>query len=379
MMKILKNHTLLLIVSVSVFASSITPAQAFSSKVNPITFLQNTANIILGRVSDLVYFLIMQKRYTFNDYADPNNYISLDIPAGVDEIIASSTTAKPASSTKQIVSNKPISVTTSTLPNVQKTTPPKATIVQTQVAPTIPVLIAPPSLAPQIIKEPVSMNRDNYEILNFTNEERTGSSLNPLTANTALNTIASLRADDLFENQYFEHESPDGKSTSDLAVKVGYDYISIGENLALGNFGGNQGIVSAWMDSPGHKANILNDKYEELGVAVKEGIFDGKRTTIAVQIFAKPLSDCPVPSKETKDLISKSASSIKEMQEQAKIMYATLDTLKNNPEVERSYYGQKIQEYNYFAKKINDATDALKGIIDSYNAGVAKYNACLDS
>lgn len=203
--------------------------------------------------------------------------------------------------------------------------------------------------------------------------------MKPLSANSILDTIAEQRADDLFANQYFEHASPDGKSATDLAKKDGYEYLLIGENLALGDFGGDQGIVSAWMASPGHRANILNGRYAELGVSVKTGTYNGENTTIAVQIFGLPLSDCPRPDSNDKTLIDSSTASIKQMQTDALVMFNNLNTLKNSPNLDLSYYYQKIQEYNYFAKKVNDAVSALKGMIDSYNLEVSKYNSCVGS
>jgi uncharacterized protein YkwD len=92
----------------------------------------------------------------------------------------------------------------------------------------------------------------------------------------------------MFENQYFAHESPTGEKVSDLAKKFGYDFLLIGENLAMGNFSSDEDLVLAWMESPGHRENILNEKYQEIGVAVKKGIFEGKEVWIAVQHFGLP-------------------------------------------------------------------------------------------
>ena len=164
-----------------------------------------------------------------------------------------------------------------------------------------------------------------------------------------------------------------------MAKKINYEYLLIGENLALGIFDGDKGIVSAWMASPGHKANILNPKYTELGVAVKNGIYNGVNTTIAVQIFGLPLANCPKPDQNNKILIDSSSASINQMQAEALEMYNNLSTIKLNPQTDVSYYNQKIQEYNYFAKKVNNAVLALKGMVDSYNIEVGKYNTCIGS
>ena len=217
------------------------------------------------------------------------------------------------------------------------------------------------------------------DILKITNAERAAVSLKPYTSNMLLDRIASLRADDLFANQYFEHESPDGKSAPELAPVVGYKYLYIGENLAMGDFYTDEEIVKAWMDSPGHKANILNDKYTELGVAVKEGEYKGSTTVIAVQIFGRPLANCAEPSVSMKALIDSSVASVRKMQAQAQIKFNELNVMKINPAADTTLYSKKALEYNYFAKTINDATSALKAVIDYYNVEVNKYNYCINS
>jgi uncharacterized protein YkwD len=229
-----------------------------------------------------------------------------------------------------------------------------------------------------VINNIPAYNNDSL-ILKYTNKERSLAGLNILSSNLLLDQIASLRADDLFDNQYFEHESPDGHSATDLTKTVGYDYVYIGENLALGNFDGEKGIVSAWMDSPGHRANILSDKYSELGVVIKNGIFKGENVTIAVQIFGKPSSFCAKPNSKTKETIDEIGNSVRQMQVEAAQLFDNLNTMKNSPGLDASYYNQKIQEYNYYAKKVNDVVLALKIMIDAYNVQVGKYNVCIGS
>ncbi len=106
-------------------------------------------------------------------------------------------------------------------------------------------------------------------------ERRNNGALPPLAENSELDEIAALRLADMFKNQYFAHVSPTGSSAESVAKEVGYDYIALGENLALGDFSGDEDLVTAWMNSPGHRANILNTKYQEIGVAVKEGNYAG--------------------------------------------------------------------------------------------------------
>ena len=133
------------------------------------------------------------------------------------------------------------------------------------------------------------------------------------------------------------------------------------------------------MNSPGHKANILNKQYTELGVSVKNGVYKGEETIIAVQIFGLPMANCPQPDQNVKHLIESSSDSIKQMQADALALYNNINTIKNKAGVDQAYYNQKIQEYNYSAKRVNDAVVALKSLIDSYNLQVSKYNACIGS
>lgn len=130
-------------------------------------------------------------------------------------------------------------------------------------------------------------------VLAETNRHRTAANLLPLTGNTILNNAAKNKLDDMFAQQYFEHVSPQGLGPADVVDAVGYQYIRVGENLALGNFAGDVDLVQAWMDSPGHRENILHAGYTELGVAAASGLYQGQQTWLAVQTFAKPLTDCP--------------------------------------------------------------------------------------
>ena len=336
-----KRSPYFLVVIIILISINTQKAEAFSFNISPVVFLSQIADAITIGVSNALDYLVAQKEYLIEGKVDPNFYPSIDIPTIVTNFLASTTA--PASSNKKNVSGNPVPVTTTNIPSVQK----------------------------------VVTSGNNSQILILTNQERSAVSLASLSSNSILDEIASERADDLFAKQYFEHASPDGKSAVDLAKKDGYNYLLIGENLALGNFGGDQGIIAAWMGSPGHKANILNKQYTELGVAVKTGIYEGDNNTIAVQIFGLPLSSCPQPNQGIKDLIDSSTVSIRQMQADSLVLYNSLTTIKNTPGIDQSYYNQKIQEYNYSAKKANDAVVALKGLIDSYNVQVSKYNSCV--
>ncbi len=366
----------IIINSFSFFAG---PGQALAFSVNPVGLLHQVTNTVISRVSDIIYYLIMQKKYIFDDYQDPNTYVALNIPPAVSNIIASSSVLTSTSTEIKTpgTSTDLLPVGTGTIPSVKKPSLPKAPVAGQTITP-----VQTPVIKSNIISAPATVITPDYtnnsDIIKYTNKERAKESLAPLLANSTLDIIAGKRADDLFTNQYFEHESPDGQSASDLAKQTGYDYLLIGENLAMGSFSDEEEIVTAWMDSPGHRANILNDKYQEIGVSLKTGLFNGEKTLMAVQIFGLPLGICPKPSSATKTQIDSSSQAIKQMQADAGVMYNDLNNLKNNPQIDKAYYYQKIQEYNYFAKQVNDAILALKNMIDNYNFEVSQYNSCIN-
>jgi len=213
-------------------------------------------------------------------------------------------------------------------------------------------------------------------IIKHTNDHRQENGLAILLGNTKLNEAASKKVQDMFAGQYFAHVSPEGKQASDLATFVGYEYIAIGENLALGNFENDQVLVQAWMDSPGHRANILDKKFQEIGVAASKGIFEGKSTWLAVQIFGLSKSACPTPNSDLKTRIDNNEKTLKEIQTQ-------LVELKNEIEASgwsprrRDEYNQKVKEYNDLAEKYNSLLEMTKNLIEQYNEQAKAFNSCV--
>jgi hypothetical protein len=100
----------------------------------------------------------------------------------------------------------------------------------------------------------------------------------------------------MFQNNYWSHVSPSGKSPWEFFKESGYNYSVAGENLAK-DFGDSSSVVSAWMNSPTHKANIINNKYKEIGIGVVDGVLNGMKTTLVVQHFASPTPIAKVSEK----------------------------------------------------------------------------------
>ncbi len=125
------------------------------------------------------------------------------------------------------------------------------------------------------------------DVISLTNQERAKSGLAPLQANTRLSAAALAKGQDMFNNQYWAHTSPQGREPWDFMRDAGYVYRVAGENLAR-DFSTTPAMVSAWMASPTHRANIMNSRYNEIGIAVINGTLEGVETTLVVQMFGSP-------------------------------------------------------------------------------------------
>ena len=123
------------------------------------------------------------------------------------------------------------------------------------------------------------------EILVLLNQERAKNDLPALSFNIKLKQAARLKVDDMIENNYFAHISPEGVKPWDLLDKVGYDYKFAGENLAM-NFIDAKGVNRALMNSKTHRENMLFENYTEVAVVVD---MKEDRSLIAAEYFGKPI------------------------------------------------------------------------------------------
>lgn len=213
-------------------------------------------------------------------------------------------------------------------------------------------------------------------IISWTNTQREAQGLVPLHENALLRKAAEAKIDDMFEQQYFEHESPDGKSPADVIGAAGYTYIVVGENLALGNFKDDETLVQAWMDSPGHRANILNNKYLEIGAAAKKGMFEGKEVWLAVQEFGAPLSTCPTTGAGLKARIDANRTQLAENQSQLQQQKATLNV---NRYKSQDDYNAAVAKHNALVERTNELAEATQNLVSEYNTAVNDFNECLES
>jgi uncharacterized protein YkwD len=208
-----------------------------------------------------------------------------------------------------------------------------------------------------------------------TNIERKKQSLPDLKRSSVLDRSAQAKLNDMFSNQYFEHVSPGGTSVSDVVNAVGYKFLVVGENLALGNFEGDSKVMAAWMASEGHRANILDKRYTEIGIAVGYGVYKGKNQWLAVQHFARPMSSCPSPSAILKDRISKD-------KEELVLSEGDITSMKKNVDKTDSAdtnFQFIVNSYNSVVINYNNKLKSLKTEIANYNSQVNNFNSCLDA
>lgn len=116
-----------------------------------------------------------------------------------------------------------------------------------------------------------SVSAYEKEVIRLVNKERTSRSLPALKEDWQLSRVARYKSEDMRARNYFSHTSPTYGSPFEMMKNFGINYKSAGENIAKGQRT-PEAVVSAWMNSPGHKANILNSSYTHIGVGyVKDG------------------------------------------------------------------------------------------------------------
>ncbi|WP_225846462.1 CAP domain-containing protein [Streptomyces sp. HPF1205] len=160
--------------------------------------------------------------------------------------------------------------------------PSRATAVPTTAAPsptrtsaavTVPVVTptatprAQPTASRSATTDAVAAAR--AQILSLVNQQRASAGCSPLTADSALDRLAQNFSDDMAARGFFDHTDPDGNTPWDRAKKLGITDLG-GENIARGQ-ADVQAVMDAWMNSPGHRANILNCDYKTLGVGIHFG------------------------------------------------------------------------------------------------------------
>jgi len=217
------------------------------------------------------------------------------------------------------------------------------------------------------------LSKDN--IIELTNKARKeNSDLKDLKENADLDFSADKKLKDMFKKQYFEHISPLNINIGDLGKEVGYEYIIIGENLAMGNFKDDQSLVDAWMASEGHRANILNKNYIDIGVAVGMGNFNGKNIWMAVQHFGTEKNVCPSVDQVLFGIININQTEIEKM---SKDLSLRKEMINKNVTYEGDTYSEQITKYNLLINPYNELLKDTKRKIEDYNNQIRVFNLCI--
>lgn len=163
------------------------------------------------------------------------------------------------------------------------------------------------------------------DLFSMTNQRRSAAGVGQVQLDGKLSAAAAAKAADMFANQYWAHTSPSGRDPWSFITAAGYSYLFAGENLAR-DFGDSGGVVSAWMNSPTHRDNLLNSRYRDVGFAVVNGKYGNHETTLVVQMFGtrpggvptvqaqekapavapvqKPVAPAPAPSTPTGEILN---------------------------------------------------------------------------
>ena len=303
----------------------------------------------------------------------------------------------------QTATTTPPEVLPSKIKNAEKLMP--ATTTATTTAPVSPVQ--------KLIKKvetilPSNGTLSRAGVIAQTNKQRQANlgAGHDLKENSLLDIAAQNKVDDMFSGQYFEHTSPQGLDAGDLATAAGYEYVVVGENLAMGDYKEDADLMQAWMKSPGHRENILRDDYREIGAAVGYGTFNGRKTWLAVQEFGTSKTACPQTDSNLSARIDRQKTVLDGFTAAQAALSARIDgekqaaeTLKselenliaarasnNEIKAKQDEYNRTVAavnkdvgDYNAAAQQIRQTYNDYKADVDSYNAQINTYNACVAS
>lgn len=126
---------------------------------------------------------------------------------------------------------------------------------------------APRHIRASVPTAPVAVTEEDRALVDGMNRERASRGLPALQLNGVLCAAAEDRVRDMFAKHYFDHVSPDGIDPFSWAIRRGYDYRDLAENLAVG-YRSAAAVIDGWMHSTGHRRNLLGADYREVGVAI---------------------------------------------------------------------------------------------------------------
>jgi uncharacterized protein YkwD len=194
------------------------------------------------------------------------------------------TPAKPTpSTTSSTATASPTPTRTDKPSRSEPSRTPRPTVTPTQSRPTSPASTSVPTQQPQ----PGGASPEESEVLRLTNAERAKHGCGPLTADPNLLVSAGGHAEDMVDRHFFDHTNPDGEDPFERMRDAGFHGSSMAENIAMG-YSSAKAVVAGWMDSSGHRRNILNCDYNRLGVGYDPGqIEEGYASGSWVQNFGR--------------------------------------------------------------------------------------------
>lgn len=197
----------------------------------------------------------------------------------------------------------------------------------------------------------LSYSISEVDMLVRINALRQEKGLGPLTLNGELSSAARAKASDMFAKNYWAHFAPDGSSSPWVFIKnSGYNYLYAGENLAKG-FSESGEVVSAWMNSPSHRDNILSTKYKDIGFAIVPGNLQNEETVLVVEMFGSrsfATSDTKVNVTDTSKAPVKTAQATRPSvvqglyDSQGSIKQADLGMFSSSPRLDLKTYTRNI-------------------------------------
>jgi len=162
------------------------------------------------------------------------------------------------------------------------------------------LLLAAPILLPSTSVYSSALTPKN--IVQLTNQTRRDLQISELRWNILLAQAAQAKAEDMLQSQYFAHTSPTGRTPWSWIKDAGYHYGVAAENLAVHYITAEQ-VQNGWLLSESHRANIIDPRFTEIGVAVVEGQFEGTSSMLVVQLFGNPLSNTADTSSTTQQTV----------------------------------------------------------------------------
>lgn len=249
-----------------------------SSAASAASYDYNTIYNTFGRGYTINYTYNSNYKYSYN-YNNYNNNSNTQQDTTVYQYpnwTWSIVNTKPTTNTGNVVTlPKPSTPTTPTNPTPTTPTNPVPT------TPTTPTKPAEPTNPVPTTPSVSGLSAIELEVVRLVNIERQKEGLQPLIASPELSNVARKKSEDMAKNNYFSHTSPTYGSPFEMMKQFGIKYNTAGENIAKGQLSA-QSVVNAWMNSSGHRANIMNPSFNKIGVGHYQS---GNGTNYWTQMF----------------------------------------------------------------------------------------------